>query len=69
MGRVGFNDFVWNFFFFKRDEGEEFEGIWNFGWVSYPRKSIPYQRLYRFGQQYEIFQVPVNTGVPFRDYR
>ena len=33
------------------------------------RKSISYRRLYRFGQRYDIFQVPVNTGVPFRIYR
>ena len=33
------------------------------------RKSIPYRRLYRFGQQYDIFWILVNTGVPFRIYR
>ena len=32
------------------------------------RKSIPYWRLYRFGQRYDIFRIPVNTGVPFRIY-
>ena len=31
-------------------------------------ESIPYRRLYRFGQRYDIFRIPVNTGVPFRVY-
>ena len=33
-----------------------------------PKESIPYQRLYRFGQRYNIIWVPVNTGVPFWVY-
>ena len=33
------------------------------------RESIPYRRLYRVGQRYDIFRIPVNTGVPFRVYR
>ena len=33
------------------------------------RKSIPYRRLYWFGQRYDIFWILVNTGVPFRIYR
>ena len=33
------------------------------------RKSIPYRRLYRFGQKYDIFRIPVNTDEPFRIYR
>ena len=33
------------------------------------RESISYRRLYRFGQRYDIFRIPVNTGVPFRVYR
>ena len=33
------------------------------------RVSIPYRRLYRFSQWYDIFRIPVNTGIPFRDYR
>ena len=28
-----------------------------------------YQRLYRFGQRYDIFQISVNTDVPFWVYR
>ena len=32
--------------------------------VSWPRESIPYRRLYRFSQRYNIFQIPINTGVP-----
>ena len=34
-----------------------------------PRMSIPYRRPYRFGHRYDIFRIPVNTGVPFRVYR
>ena len=34
-----------------------------------PRMSIPYWRLYWFGHRYDIFRIPVNTGVPFRVYR
>ena len=37
-------------------------------WVSPARKLIPYQRLYRFGYRFDIFQISVNTGVPFRVY-
>ena len=33
------------------------------------RESISYRRLYRFGQRYNIFRIPINTGVPFRVYR
>ena len=33
------------------------------------RKSISYRKLYRFGQQYDIFRIPVNTDVLFRIYR
>ena len=33
------------------------------------RMSIPYRRPYRFGHRYDIFRIPVNTGVPFRVYR
>ena len=33
------------------------------------RLSIPYRRPYRFGHRYDIFRIPVNTGVPFRVYR
>ena len=33
---------------------------------SAPRKSIPYQRVYRFDHRYDILRIPVNTGVPFR---
>ena len=33
------------------------------------RKSISYRRLYRFGQRYDIFRIPVNTGVLFWIYR
>ena len=33
------------------------------------RESIPYWRLYRFNQWYDIFRIPVNTGIPFRVYR
>ena len=32
------------------------------------RKSILYRRLYRFGHQYDIFRIPINTGVPFLVY-
>ena len=32
------------------------------------KKSILYRRLYRFGQRYDIFRIPVNTGVSFRVY-
>ena len=32
------------------------------------RKSIPYRRLYRFSQRYNIFRILV-TSVPFRFYR
>ena len=35
----------------------------------YTRMSIPYQRLYRFGHRYDIFRIPVNTGIPFQIYR
>ena len=43
----------------------------DFNYDFYPplRKSIPYRRLYRFGQWYDIFRIPVNTGIPFRVYR
>ena len=34
----------------------------------YTRMSIPYRRPYRFGHRYDIFQISVNTGVPFRVY-
>ena len=37
--------------------------------ISCPRMSIPYRRPYRFGHRYDIFRIPVNTGVPFRVYR
>ena len=37
--------------------------------VCFPRMSIPYRRPYRFGHRYDIFRIPVNTGVPFRVYR
>ena len=30
--------------------------------------SIPYRRLYRFGQRYDIFWIPVNTTILFRVY-
>ena len=33
------------------------------------RESIPYWMLYRFDQQYNIFRIPVNTGISFRIYR
>ena len=33
-----------------------------------PRELIPYWRLYRFGQQYDIFRILVNTDVPFWVY-
>ena len=33
------------------------------------RMSIPYRRPYRFGHRYDIFRIPVNTGVPFWVYR
>ena len=33
-----------------------------------PKKSIPYRMLYRFGHQYNIFRIPINTGIPFRVY-
>ena len=33
-----------------------------------PRELIPYRRLYRFGQQYDIFRILVNTDVPFWVY-
>ena len=33
------------------------------------RMSIPYRRPYRFGHRYDIFRIPVNTGVPFQVYR
>ena len=33
------------------------------------RMSISYMRLYRFSHWYDIFWIPVNTGVPFRVYR
>ena len=33
------------------------------------RESIPYQRLYWFGQRYDIFRISVNTSVPFQVYR
>ena len=33
------------------------------------RMSILYQRPYQFGHGYDIFRIPVNTGVPFRVYR
>ena len=32
------------------------------------RESILYQKLYRFGQRYDIFWILVNTSVPFRVY-
>ena len=32
------------------------------------RESILYRRLYRFGQRYDIFRIPVNTVVPFWVY-
>ena len=32
------------------------------------KESIPYQKLYRFGQ-HDIFRILVNTGVPFQVYR
>ena len=35
----------------------------------FARMSIPYRRPYRFGHRYDIFRIPVNTGVPFRVYR
>ena len=37
-------------------------------WPLRVRKSIPYWRLYRFGHRYDIFRVPVNTGVLFQVY-
>ena len=33
--------------------------------VDDPRELILYRRLYWFGQRYDIFRIPVNTGVPF----
>ena len=33
------------------------------------REAIPYRKLYQFNQWYDIFRIPVNTGVPFRVYR
>ena len=32
------------------------------------RESIPYRKLYRFDQQYDIFRIPINTSIPFRVY-
>ena len=32
------------------------------------KKSIPYWRLYWFGQRYDIFRILVNTGVSFQVY-
>ena len=43
--------------------GEEFFEIFE------SRESIPYRRLYRFGQRYDIFRILVNTGVLFQIYR
>ena len=40
----------------------------NYDFYPPPRKSISYRRLYRFGQWYDIFRIPVNTGVSFRVY-
>ena len=34
-----------------------------------PRKSIPYWMLYRFSHRYDIFRIPINTGIPFWVYR
>ena len=34
-----------------------------------PKELIPYRRLYRFGQRYDIFRISVNISVPFRVYR
>ena len=33
------------------------------------RMSISYLRPYRFSHWYDIFWIPINTGVPFRVYR
>ena len=33
------------------------------------KESIPYRKLYLFGQRYDIFRILVNTGVPFWVYR
>ena len=32
------------------------------------RKSISYRKLYWFNHRYDIFRIPVNTGIPFRIY-
>ena len=32
------------------------------------RKSISYQKLYRFNHRNDIFRIPVNIGIPFRIY-
>ena len=34
----------------------------------FSKESIPYRRLYWFGQRYDIFRISVNTSVPFRVY-
>ena len=34
----------------------------------FSRESIPYWRLYWFGQRYDIFQISVNISVPFWVY-
>ena len=77
------NKFEWmsafkRFFFVIIEDFEVFVFRSPYHWISRhkipvrrakARMSIPYRRPYRFGHRYDIFRIPVNTGVPFRVYR
>ena len=60
---------IWSFYLWYSSFILGYHTNYNLNHLFQQRESIPYWRLYRFGQWYDIFRIPVNSDVLFPVYR